>query len=500
MSAAIDSVTSTPRPPDGAQVACDESAERAVLSAVVFARGAIDDVRSILEPKDFFVGAHRHIYAAALAISDSGDPVDQQLIGSHLTRKRKFEEVGGWAFLADLQSATPAPENVGAHAKVVASLARHRRVVDAARLIVADGSSSASDSDAFTDRAEKLIQQAAERADAVPVSAIWQVVQRRAKQLEQNRSAGTGMGIPTPWESVNAVTRGMRFGSVSVVAALTGGGKSIYALQVARHVAAMDLNGEKLAALYVSGEMSEEELVDRATCSEAEVNEYTYAAEFDRDDVMVARDKLSRLRLYLHAKIASIADVRYALRDAQRDLRANRADRSVAPPRIGLIVIDYLQLMRVSKSADRYDLALGEFVMELKDIANEHRLHVLALAQINKESKKREGGRPTTEDLKHSTGISDAAHSVMFIHRPWLIDPNSSRKEFAEFVITKGRSHATGGIKMRFDGERYRFVEPAPGEFDDQRRDTVSKQRRGRYERNGGPTSHSAPPPYGDNY
>lgn len=485
--------------PRQTEVLSDEGAEISVVSALVHIAGVVDEVRNILTPVMIHNAQRRLIVQAVYALTDEGEAVDEQTVASWLTRRKFFEKAGGWPTITSLRNATPAPDHARDHAKVVAELYRARRVVETARIIVADGLTSKDGAGEFVDRSAERMADATERPATEQVQLLYDVMVKRTAEIEKIRFDGHQLGIPTGFASLDAATRGMRPGGISFVSAETGAGKTIYTWQVSTSVAALTWNGKRQAVVYVSGEMDEGELADRGVCSVAGIPEDQLIArnrtEEDDEKIALARNELSQLPILIYAQIADIDDIRAAMREARRILKTNSSDRT-DPPHIGLLVVDYVQLMRMKK-AERHDLALSDFAMELQDIAKRDYLHVLCAAQLNaKEMRRRGNMMPATSDMKHSTGLGDAARCVMFIRRPWLEMEGTDRatrdpwKNYAEFRLTKGRSHARGVIPMRYDGAHYRFVEPNPGEFDE-----LTEQAPMAVRRRGGPRRSFKPDP-----
>lgn len=462
--------------PRQTEILSDDGAEASIVSALVHSAGTVDEVRNILQPVMIHNAQRRVIVQAAYALTDEGEAIDEQTIASWLTRRKLFEKAGGWPTLVALRDATPDPSHARDHAKMVRELYRARRVVETARIIVADGLTNKDGAEEFVERSAERMAEATERPASDQVQLLYDVMRTRTAELEKIRHDGHELGIPTGFDSLDRATRGMRPKGVSFVSAETGAGKTIYTWQVSMHVSSIRWNGQKQAVVYVSGEMDEGELADRGVCTAAGIGEDRLISKFRTEDederIMNARAHLSRLPILIYAQIATIDDIRAAIRESRRILKAHAA-KGDDVPHVGLVVVDYVQLMRMKK-AERYDLALSDFAMELQDTAKRDSLHVLCAAQMNSKEMRKRGamGAPATSDMKHSTGLGDAARSVMFIRRPWneMEDAAPEDREpwrnYAEFKLTKGRSHTRGSIPMRFDGARYRFEEPDPGEFD----------------------------------
>lgn len=479
--------------------ASDEQAERATLSAVIHA-DALEQVLAIVRPRAFYAPANAALLAAAMALHEGGQAIDEQTIASYLTRAGKFDAFGGWTWLQSFRDGTPAAEHAQAHARVVAELYAQRKIVETCMSVVADGLAGKTDPLAFVDRAVRRVSTAVERPQASPLVQMVDVVSRRHDAWKQMRERGYEGGIATGIRNFDRRTDGLARSGVTFLAADTGVGKSIAGWGIATHVAGVrrDANGglippaevrDRKAVVYVSGEMDEDELHDRAVCSVARVTlrelrrvmmgarRYDDEDEIDTDrravieaEVQTAQHWLSQAPLFIYPRVADIHDVRGALRDTRRQLAENAADPK-NPMAIGLLAVDYLQMMRMQR-AERFDVALGDFARDLKVISTEDKIATLALAQANANSEKRDGKRYSNMDLKHSTSMSDHAHTIVFLSRPVLgmakkpRDEREKWKNYATFDVTKGRSHAQGSIPVFFDGAHYTIRDAHFGEFD----------------------------------
>ena len=483
----------------------DENAERAVLAALF--HGHVEDAAAVVDARAFYWPAHQAVFRAAADLAKGKQPVDAQTIASALDRAGTLAKFGGIEWVAGLRAASPDVENVKAHAKIVASLYAQRRVVEVAMSIVTDGLAGRDDPGAFVDRSLQRINAAVERTRDTRIVQMTDVVRARVAEWQRMREHGYVGGLKTGIRGLDQKTDGLAIGGLTMLAAATGAGKSVAGWTIANNIAdARTPGGGSQPVVYVSGEMDANELHDRGVCARAKVSlrklrrvcmgaaDEPEDAPLSRDDreiiernVQIAQQELDQAPIFLYPRVADIQDIRGALRDANRTLVENAADPR-NPAKVKLLVVDYLQMMRLAKS-ERHDLALGTFANELKEIAAENKLAVVALAQINQGAKKRDGGAFANEDLKHSTGMSDAAHTVAFLDRPVLGMGKSSEEEkkkwahYAEIHITKGRSHAHGRIQIFFDGARFTMRDAKPYEFqglfqdDDSSRPAPGKRR-----------------------
>lgn len=450
-------------PPHNLDVEC------ALLGHLLSMPRAFDDLED-LSTADWYSDANRRIHEAAIDLRRTGQPVDLQTVGAWLKDREQIQAIGGVAYLSRLIDATPAIAHPEAYAKIVRDKARVRRLLEACQRIIGEAYEDSADVAAFANRAAETIQAAASQpSDGELVLAYDAVVRRIAQLDEQWQGTRSRFGLSTGFTELDEMTGGLRYGSLSVAAALTGGGKSAFALQVAMKAATQVHNGERIGVLYVSLEMPAEEVVDRGLCMLAGVSDDDLQSGALDDDARArlaeARDTLQSLPLWFYDAPASVAAVRSIVRRAQRDFVRNAADPS-QPRRIGLVVVDYLGLMERSEDAERNDIAIGQLTRGMKLLAMELETHVLVLSQFSREAPRRGDGRPQLWDLKDSSSIEHDANLVMFLHRPWLTLQDKSTeqartlRDCAEFIVAKNRKGKCGVIPMRWVGERFSF-EPA---------------------------------------
>jgi replicative DNA helicase len=468
--------------------ASDDAAERAVLSAVIF-HGALDEALTVVEMRMFYSLAHKSIFRIACDLTKGGQPLDEQTIGSVLQREGTIEKFGGFEYLTGLRTATPDATHVRAHAKTVAMLYQQRRVVETAMSIVTDGLASKSDPSSYVDRALKKITESVERQRGTHLVQMYDTVRARSEAWRKMRETGYVGGLRTGIGAFDQHTDGLPRPGVTMLGAETGAGKSILGWNIGNNVAdTPDIRGRAQGVVYVSGEMDDEELHDRAVCARAGVslrklrrvmmgasahpNEQPISADDARtieDNVLAAMQWLETRPIFTFARVADIHDIRGAVRDANRTLIDNAADPR-DPPEVALVVVDFMQMMQVSE-ADRFDLALTQLGYALRDLAAEKKLAVLALAQKNDRSEKRDGGAFSNRDFKHSSGLAEPAALAGFLDRPVLgmgkrsEDDRMKWRNYSELHFTKGRQVGLGRVQLYFDGPRFHIRDPKAGEF-----------------------------------
>jgi len=445
----------------------DIDVERALIAHVLSRPGGLDEIAD-LDPADWYSDAHRRTHEAALELQRVGTPVDLQTIGSWLHDRGELQAVGGTSYLAKLIDATPVVAHVDAYVKIVADKAGVRRLIETCQRITGEAFEDPSDFAALANRAAEAVHQVAEqKRDASLVLAYDAMVARVAELDEQWQGKRSPRGLPTGLDELDEITGGLRPGSLSVIAATTGGGKSAFALQIAQHVAGMEHNGEQIGAVYVSLEMPVDEIVDRALCSLAEISDedlQTGALDDEqRERLRLATNTLGALPLWFYTSPVSVPSIRSLVRKAKREFVRNAEDAS-KPRRIGLLVVDYLGLVD-RPEAERNDIAIGMITRGLKLLAMELGIAVVLLAQFNRDASNGTEA-PKLRDLKDSSSIEQDANLIVFLHRLSLLLPDQTSdaartlRDCVEVIVAKLRRRATGAFFARFNGRRY-ALEPA---------------------------------------
>lgn len=479
------------------KVVASERAEIALCAAALHLQGGVDEMRGLVRPDDLHAPARADLLRAAFAIADGGGAVDELTVAAELARRRVFDRFGGDEWLASFRSRVPRIDVVRTVATRVAELAQARRLIEQCQRVISDGLASLDEPKMFLERSLRRVQEVAESRTEGRVELMADTVDRSKKKWERAKAEGrVGGGIPTGYTALDVVTRGMRLKQTTFVGAHTGRGKSIYAMNVTTNVAGTVFNGDVMGVVFVSGENDEEQMHDRALCSLAEVDERTLERvmqdspdlqheaplswqerEALRERIETAQAKLARMPIAMFARSASVADVRSAVREAKRRFRELRPmphwPEGVVP-RVGLIVVDYVQMMKVRGNAERNELALGEYAYGIKDICNDENAHGLLPSQMRDPQRDRDGKsiEQSAEDMKGARALGESAGTSILVDRPAYGLPKNSKKRdilwpYTLFRITKGRNHGLGDVPMIFEGKFYRFRTPVGGEVDD---------------------------------
>lgn len=427
-------------------------AERSVLGAMMLSPDAVADVVELLEPEDFYRSAHGRIYRALRGLFARGEPVDVITAVEALRREGALEEVGGPLAIRDLVDETPTPAGAAHYARIVADAALRRRLITAAADIMDLAYAVGEDADAVADRAEQRIYDVARRDDRDDGATLRDLLDQAMAELEtiQNRESAY-TGIPTGFRDLDDLTSGLQPGNLIVIAARPGVGKSSLAINIARNVAIAD----HPVAVF-SLEMSRFEIGMRLLCAEARVpwdrirNKRVGPADWT--GVVQAAEILHDAPLHIvDAGNVNIVDIRAKA----RRMRTSRTG-------LDLIVVDYLQLM-TSPSARRPDnrqQEVAEISRQLKLLAKELHIPVIALSQLNRNPEARADKRPQLSDLRESGAIEQDSDVVIFIHRDDL-DPEKKRD--AELIVAKHRNGPTGSIRLHFEPSLTQFRNAARG-------------------------------------
>lgn len=419
-------------------------AEQAVLGGLMLVPDAYDRVADLLEESDFYRRDHQLVWRAIKHLAKKNRPYDAVTIGEFFEKQGLGEQVAGGAYLVELASTTPSAANIRAYAEIVADKARLRRVIEVGTDLVNQGfQPDGLDSVEIIGQAQTRIGQLLESqpCDLEPVAPI---MVRVFDRLQERYSRGGGIdGLTTSLHELDVLLNGLKPG-LYLLAARPKMGKTTLAQNIAEHVALT----RKQAVAVFSFEMQAEELGDRMLSSQGDI-------DADR----VRRGDLD------DADWANVTRVIRSLREAQIFLsrpRSARVEHVVAQARrqhsrspLGLIVIDYLQLMQTS--GDNRAQGIGDITRALKLLSGEIRVPILLLSQLNRDLEKRENKRPVPADLRDSGAIEQDADAVIFIYRDEIYDKHSRYKGTAEIIVALQRNGPPGELRVRYRPDRFRF-------------------------------------------
>ena len=426
-------------------------AEQSVLGSMMLSSEAIADVVELLQPEDFYRSAHRTLFETMRAIYARGDPVDIITTTEELKRAGVLEDIGGPLYVRDLSEQVPTPAGAGHYARIVSEAALLRRLINAAADIMQMGYSSPEDPEAAADDAEQRIYEVARREDRDQVAQVKDLIDEAMVTLEsiQNREAQYE-GLPTGFRDLDALMSGMQSGNLIVVAARPGVGKSSFVTNLARNVA---VDAREPVGLF-SLEMSRWEIGMRLLCGEARVpwdriRNKRVGAE-DWSNIVQAAEKLHDAPL----SIVDSGNVTIV------DIRARARRLATRKQGLGVIIVDYLQLMSHHRRVDNRQQEIAEISRSLKLLAKELGIPVIAVSQLNRDPERRQDKRPQLSDLRESGAIEQDADVVMFIHRD---DTDVATKGTADLIVAKHRNGPTDTVKLAFLPSLTQFRNFAPG-------------------------------------
>jgi replicative DNA helicase len=422
--------------------------ECALLGGVFLDPEKIWEVCHIVNGDDFARAAHRHVFSAMLALSQRSDSIEVVTVTEELTQAGRLNEAGGQAYVLALESIVPPSGNAVRYAKMVADAAAKRRLVQAAQSIVADARSGEGTVDALLDRSGQRILDATQRqAETAPVP-LRELVPSAFKRLEQRFEKQQEItGLATGLERLDKKTAGFQPGDLVIIAGRPSMGKTTVAMQFAEH-AAIDL---KEPTLVFSLEMSKEKLTDRMLSSRARVSALRIKTGMLLDSDWA---KLARAADELHKAPLEILDA-----GGLKVLRVRQECRKFKArhKKLGLVVVDYLQLMEGNGEEDNREQAISSISRGLKSIAKEMGCVVVALAQLNRSLERREDRRPMMSDLRESGAIEQDADVIAFVYRDEVYNKESPDKGVAELIVGKQRDGEIGTAHVAFMGEYVRF-------------------------------------------
>jgi replicative DNA helicase len=423
-------------------------AEESVLGGILLDNAAIDRALETLTPDEFYREAHRKIMRAMIELNQRGEPVDLVTLSEILKTRGELQDVGGAAYLAELAEKVPTAANVAYYARIVREKAIVRSLIHTATEIASAGYESRGDVDHFLDEAEHKIFEISERKVKPAFFRIRDIMVDSMKAIEQlYERKELVTGIPTGFEDLDRLTAGLQPADLVIVAGRPSMGKTAFALNLAEHAALR----AKVGVAVFSLEMAKEQLVLRLLCSEARVDQSKVRAGFaaDRDfpKLALAASRLSDAPIYIDDTPAlSVLELRAKARRLKRERDSH----------LGLILVDYLQLMRGPDRVDSREQEISSISRSLKALAKELSLPVVALSQLNRQVETRAEKRPIMADLRESGAIEQDADVIAFLYRPIVYDKNAEERA-AEVIIAKQRNGPIGTVQLTFMPEYTRF-------------------------------------------
>lgn len=427
----------------------DIEAEQAVIGSMLTDREAVFAAIEAIKEDDFYREDNKIIYSAILNLYNRGEPIDVITLKSELSAMGKLEAVGGLEYIVELPEKVPTTSNVDQYIKIVEEKSLLRNLLKTANDIITLGYDPTQDVEAIIDNSEKKIFEVMQKKNQKGYSSIKDILVDTFTELEQlyNRKQHV-TGVPTGFADLDMKTAGLHNSDLILVAARPAMGKSAFALNIATN-AALKAN---IPVVIFSLEMSKEQMVNRILCSEAMVDSNKVRTgtleEEDLAKLAEASGVLSEANIYVDDTPGiSIMEIRAKCRKMKLEKD------------IGLVVIDYLQLVQGSgKRGASREQEIAEISRSLKILAKEIKVPVIALSQLSRAPELRTDHRPILSDLRESGSIEQDADIVMFLYRDDYYNENSEKKDTAEVIIAKHRAGPTGTVELLWLGNYTKFV------------------------------------------
>ncbi len=420
-------------------------AEQSLLGGLLIDAESMNKVADIVSPEDFYRDAHGKIFGLMVDLYERNDAIDIITVSSLARDRGMLESIGGVTYLNTLVDLMPSAANIAHYAKMIREKALLRRLMNAATEIIEKGYDAESNVDGYIDEAEKMIFQVAENKFKPAFSPIKDFVMENVKTIERlYERKQTVTGVPTGFTDLDRLTSGLQNSDLIIIAGRPSMGKTAFAMNIAQNVATMKDNPVPVGIF--SMEMSKEQLVTRLLSSESDIEHSKLrtgtlsSAEWPR--LAEAAGRLSDALMYIDDSPAL----------SVLELRA-RARRLMKEHGLGLLVIDYLQLMRGRTGTDRREQEISEISRFLKALAKELNIPVIAISQLNRapEQREKENKRPRLADLRESGAIEQDADVIMFIYRDEVYNKEKEdNKGVAEIIIGKQRNGPIDTVKLAF--------------------------------------------------
>ena len=442
----------------------DLEAELGVLGSILLKPDVCDEISSVLREEDFFDETHQLLFRHMLEMHSAGKRIDVTLLVDHLKKAGDFDKIGGAAFLARVSQVVLNAAHAKYYANIVREKSVYRAVINASTEILAAGYQESQDSKDFLNFAEQRIFSVMNDRAVSNVASINEVLIEAMERIDQRiRGTLTTNAVETGFVDLDTLTGGLHNSELVILAARPSMGKTAFAMNIAENVAV----NQAVPTLFVSLEMSSMELADRLLCSVGRINGHRLRngtlPQDERRRLVATAGKLSQAKLYVDdSPSRTVTEIAAAARRIQR-----------REGRIGLIVIDYLQLIEPDNSSDPRQEQVARIARRLKGLARELETPVLCLAQVNRQAEDAREHRPRLSHLRESGAIEQDADVVMFVHREEYFRRGDERDQFAgeaEIIVAKQRNGPIGDIELVWRREFTRFEDKAPErleEFDE---------------------------------
>ena len=429
-------------------------AEQAVLGAIFLNTDALADAMEYVEADDFYRRAHQILFQAMVDLNNDGEAIDVLTVQNYLTTNNQLDDVGGVAYIAELATSVPTAANAGYYAKIVEEKSMLRRLISTATDIITQANNGDDDVPSLLDSAERQIMDVSERRNRSGFREIKDVLNETLSDIDRlSQQSEDITGLPTGYREFDKMTAGLQPDNLIILAARPAVGKTAFALNIAQNVAT---STDTSVAIF-SLEMSAESLVNRMLCAEGSINaNHLRTGQLDEGEwqnLIVAMGALSNTSIFIDDTPGiKMAEIRAKCRRLAKE-KGN----------LGLVVIDYLQLIEGSNKESRQQ-EVSEISRQLKKLAKELSVPILALSQLSRGVEQRQDKRPVLSDIRESGSIEQDADIVAFLYRDDYYERGESKSEDdeddqdslnqdvgeVELIIEKNRAGARGTVKLLF--------------------------------------------------
>ena len=422
-------------------------AEQAVLGSMLTSKEAVSKAMQWVSAGQFYKDAHVRIFSCMVNLFEKGEPIDAISVVDRLKKKKDLESVGGAYYITGLAESVPTTANVEYYAKIVLEKYTLRKLIQVSHEVSKEAFEDAQDVDDILDSAESAIFNISEKRLRGGFEHIDPILQNTFEELDKiATNPGIVTGVPSGLMDLDAITSGFHSGELIIVAGRPGMGKTALALTMGRNTAVMDKTGVGIFSL----EMANHQLAMRLLCAEGRVDSHLVRTgklpKSQWKNLSIAVGQLAEAPIYLDDTAAmSVLEVRA------------KARRLKAEHDVGLLIVDYIQLMTGPKGAESRQQEISQISRSLKALAKEIEVPVIGLSQLSRAVESRSDRRPQLSDLRESGAIEQDADVVIFLYRPWVYSQEEDDRGKATIIVAKQRNGPTGTIEATFIDRFARF-------------------------------------------
>jgi len=422
-------------------------AEQLVLGAMLVDREVIPMVQGILQPEDFFRESHRIIYEVVTDLFERGNPVDVVSVAEELSRQKGLDNVGGLPYIAFLFTSVPTSASAEHHAAIVKEKSLLRALINVSNRVASRSYEGQEDVQELLDDAERRITEISQRGILRSFSSLQDILLEIFDRLQKMQGQENSSGLPTHYPDLDRILGGLQPGELILLAARPAMGKTSLALNIAQNVALRS----KLPVAVFSLEMAKEQLVQRMLCAEARIDQTHFRTGQLKEAEWVALTQA--MGLLAEAPIFIDDTPAITINEIRGKARRLKGENG-----LGLLIIDYLQLIHSHRRTENRTQEISEISRSLKSLARELGVPVLALSQLSRAVEQTQDKRPNLSHLRESGALEQDSDVVLFIYRHDYYFEDSEKQNIAEIIVAKHRNGPTGSVELAFLKEFTRFV------------------------------------------